>query len=75
MPAWCMEMLKDILDKQQLIVVLDDGRPEFRQSALIPNRLLVKPVRSSNILRQPSHTILKVSVTDVSENTNSRCAT
>ena len=67
-PAWCMEMLRDILDKKQLIVVHDDGRPEHRQSALIPNRLLVKPVCSSKFLRRASHsTLLKVSVTDVSE--------
>ena len=68
-PAWCLEILKDILDKKQLIVVLDDGRPEFRQSAVVPNTLLVKPVKSRS-LSVPSETtiepVLRVSVTEVS---------
>ena len=73
MPSWCLEILKDVLDKKQLIVVLDDGRPEFRQSAVVPNALLVKRVKSKS-LKPPSQLslepVLKISVTEVSSTAN-----
>ena len=68
-PSWCQEILKDVLDKKQLIVVFDDGRPELRQSSVVPNKLLIKPVVSDHMLtlpKAPSGMGLKVAVTEVS---------
>ncbi|KAK3591572.1 hypothetical protein CHS0354_041619 [Potamilus streckersoni] len=42
-PTWCLELLRDMLNKSVLQVIEDDGTPGLRDATVTPNRAYITP--------------------------------
>lgn len=66
---WCLEILRDMLEKKELLIVLDDGRQEYIHPFIAPNKALITTAATSHRLNVPSdatvHQLQNFSVSEV----------